>query len=291
MAMNWAVFRTRALTALVFVAVMLVGLLWNRWSFFVLFSVIHFGCWIEYGRLIGRIDASYNTISRMHKLGVMIAGWSLMLYGMGNDYQLAEIPLSSVGLALGLVFAFALPVMEVLFSKQFNMKNIQYSALGLLYISVSWALLIHIRSLDAEWISGKGARFDVGKLVPVLLVVSIWINDTMAYITGSFIGKTPFSKISPKKTVEGTAGGAVLCVAAMGITVWLMQLPVVPVCIIAGIAAVAGTAGDLVESKLKRLANVKDSGRIMPGHGGFLDRFDSLLLAIPFTWIYVMLFL
>ena len=74
----------------------------------------------------------------------------------------------------------------------------------------------------------------------------------------------------------------------MGMLAFYMRLPVVHVCIIAGIAAVLGTAGDLLESKLKRMANVKDSGHIMPGHGGFLDRFDSLLLATPVVWLYIM---
>ncbi len=289
--MNWAVFRTRALTALVFVAVMLLGLFWNRWSFFLLFSVVHFGCWVEYTRLIANIYPSYAGISPFHKYGVMLTGWSFMLYNMGDGYEIAGIPLSSIGLTAGLVFAFALPVTEVLFSRQFNFSHIRYSVLGLLYISLSWGLFIYIRSLEGRWTAGNGNMYETGLLIPVILVFSIWINDTMAYITGSFIGKTPFSKISPKKTIEGTVGGAVLCVAAMGTAAWLMKLPVVPVCMIAGIAATAGTAGDLVESKIKRLAGVKDSGQFMPGHGGFLDRFDSLLLAIPFTWIYVMLLL
>lgn len=289
--MNWSVFRTRALTALVFVAIMLVGLFWSRWSFFLLFTVVHFGCWVEYGRLISKMSPDYADISVFHKYGVMLAGWSFMLYCVGEGYEIAGIPLTSIGLAAGLVFAFALPVTEILFSKQFNLSNIRYSFWGLLYISLSWGLFVYLRSLDATWITGSGQLYEVGLLIPVLLVFSIWINDTMAYITGSFIGKTPFSRISPKKTIEGTVGGAILCIATMGILAWSRAFPVVPVCIIAGIAAIAGTAGDLLESKIKRLAGVKDSGQFMPGHGGFLDRFDSLLLAIPFTWIYVELFL
>ena len=142
--------------------------------------------------------------------------------------------------------------------------------------------------MDGLWVSGNNDHFETGRIVPLVIIFSIWINDTMAYITGSLIGRTPFSKVSPKKTIEGTVGGAVLCVAVMGMLAFYMRLPVVHVCIIAGIAAVLGTAGDLLESKLKRMANVKDSGHIMPGHGGFLDRFDSLLLATPVVWLYIM---
>ncbi|MBX3256697.1 MAG: phosphatidate cytidylyltransferase [Chitinophagaceae bacterium] len=291
MAMNWQVFRTRALTALIFVAVMLSGLLWNEWSFFLLFSIIHFGCWTEYQQLISKIDPSYKNISFFHRYGVMIAGWSLMLYCFGGHSDNWEISPSSVGLASGLVFAFALPMIEILFSKQFNLKHIGYSALGLLYISVSWSLMIHIRSINELWTTGAGARYEAGLIIPLVIIFSIWINDTMAYITGSLIGKTPFSKISPKKTIEGTVGGAILCVLTMGLIAWWMQLQVLHVCIIAAIAATTGTAGDLLESKLKRMANVKDSGHFMPGHGGFLDRFDSLLLATPVVWMYVTLVL
>ena len=288
MAMNWQVFKTRALTALVFVAVMLAGLLWNEWSFFILFSVIHWGCWIEYQKLVKRIDPSYGSISSFHEYGVILAGWALMLYCAGDGYRIGSISLHAIGLVTGLVFAFALPIIEILFSKQFNLKHISHSAMGLLYISLSWALMISIRSMDEPWILGKHGELQMGRTVPLLIIFSIWINDTMAYITGSLIGRTPFSKVSPKKTIEGTIGGAVLCVAVMGSLAYYMQLPVMHICIIAAIAAIVGTAGDLLESKIKRMANVKDSGHIMPGHGGFLDRFDSLLLATPVVWLYVM---
>ena len=112
----------------------------------------------------------------------------------------------------------------------------------------------------------------------------------MAYIVGSLIGKTPFSKISPKKTWEGTVGGAILAVLVVGLVARILDMDYMQASIIALIASVAGTAGDLFESKLKRLAGVKDSGNLMPGHGGFLDRFDSLLIATPFVWLYVILF-
>ncbi len=113
----------------------------------------------------------------------------------------------------------------------------------------------------------------------------------MAYIIGSIMGKTSLSSISPNKTWEGTIGGIIACISIMvGLSYLLHWLPWQHALAISAIAAIVGTCGDLLESKLKRIANVKDSGKLMPGHGGFLDRFDSLLLAIPFVWFYTKLY-
>ncbi|MHA4808198.1 phosphatidate cytidylyltransferase [Flavitalea flava] len=290
MALNLSTLKTRTLTAAVFVVVMMTGLLYNAWSFFVLFSIIHFGCWYEYQKIITLIDSNYSKISRFHKYGVMIAGWCLMLYMTNKEgFRIGGISLHSVGWWAGLAFLFVLPVGEILLSRQLNGKNILYSVYGLLYISLSFGLLMHLRSVF------QGSPGFWAEKAPVLMIIgSIWINDTMAYIVGSLIGKTPLSKISPKKTWEGTVGGIILAVAVMGIAGYFANQSIeweifspTQWMIIAAVAAVAGTFGDLLESKLKRMAGVKDSGHLMPGHGGFLDRFDSLLVATPFVWLYI----
>lgn len=171
----------------------------------------------------------------------------------------------------------------------YRKRYLLYSLSGLAYISLPIGLLIALR--DLYGITVPGDHRDLGKILPMALIFSLWINDTMAYIVGSLIGKTQMSKISPKKTWEGTVGGIILCVIVMDFVGALMSLDLVNRISIAFIAAVAGTLGDLFESKLKRLANIKDSGHIMPGHGGFLDRFDSLLFATPFVWLYVYFFM
>ncbi|QEC41156.1 phosphatidate cytidylyltransferase [Pseudobacter ginsenosidimutans] len=292
MALNMATLKTRSLTAAVFVVVMLLGLLWNHWSFFILFTIVHFGCWSEYQKLIAKIDPEYATITPFHKYGVRIAGWCIMLFFTSDAYNIGSFSLHAAGWWLGLVCVFVLPIVELLFAGTINIKNIGYSALGLLYISLSWGLMMDL-SAKSSLIAYEGidAIYYYSALLPVSLIISIWINDTMAYIVGSLIGKTPFSAISPKKTWEGTIGGAILAVVVVGALAYWLKYPVHHWVIIAIIAAVVGTAGDLLESKLKRMANVKDSGSIMPGHGGFLDRFDSLLLATPFVWLYVVLFM
>ena len=165
-----------------------------------------------------------------------------------------------------------------------------YSMLGLIYISLSLGLFLNLRT----YYPGTALE-TVNKLLVIAIILSLWVNDTMAYLVGSFIGKTPLSRISPKKTWEGTIGGIIFAILTMGALGYFLSSgfemqAVSQWMIVAAIAAVTGTFGDLLQSKLKRLADVKDSGHIMPGHGGFLDRFDSLLFATPFIWLYIVMF-
>jgi phosphatidate cytidylyltransferase len=224
MAFDTKTFRIRTLTAIVFVLIMLLGLLWNKWSFIALFGLIHFGCWFEFVALMKKIN----------------------------------------------------PV-------NYKLKSMS----GLLYITLPVVLIILIRLY-----SFNGLSDNYLKVIPCGIIFSIWINDTMAYIVGSLIGKTPLSSISPKKTREGTFGGMVLCVLVITLIGDLTRLYTVTDWIaISLFCGVFGTLGDLLESKLKRLASVKDSGNLMPGHGGFLDRFDSMLVAIPFVFVYYSIFI
>lgn len=167
-----------------------------------------------------------------------------------------------------------------------NFKN--YLITGLLYISIPILLMGDLR---LTFIKGTVPTDNMLKVIPCGIIFSIWINDTMAYIVGSLIGKHPLSKISPKKTWEGTIGGSLLCVFVITLIGYLTNLYTISTWIaISLISSVFGTLGDLLESKIKRKAMVKDSGSLMPGHGGFLDRFDSFLVATPFVWLYIQLF-
>ncbi len=233
MALNKAAFKTRAITAFVFVVVMLAGLFINGYTFIALFAIIICGCAYETGKIIKLIKP---------------ATWFYYL------------PLALIYAAFP-VFMIDLGFKGNLFTSEVTYQNL-------------------IKNYSA--------------LLPIAVILSIWINDTMAYLVGSFIGKTPLSKISPKKTWEGTIGGIILCIICIGVIGYFIpfaqQLLLKHWLIIAAICAIAGTLGDLLESKLKRLAGIKDSGNFMPGHGGFLDRFDSLLLAAPAVWLYVYFF-
>jgi len=236
MAINIQTLKTRSLTAVVFVIVMLAGLFLHRYAFIALFTIILCGCLYEFGKLIKKIHPG-----------------KYLLY----------LPVALVYIILPLLLMIDLGINEFFATKA------------------------------GQPIVSPGNYYSA--LFPCAIIFSIWINDTMAYIVGSFIGKTPFSSISPKKTWEGTIGGAILCILVIGLLGYFLPVAqsVAPIhwFAIAAICAVFGTLGDLLESKLKRSAGVKDSGSFMPGHGGFLDRFDSLLLATPFVWLYLLLFL
>lgn len=296
MAFNLQTFRTRTITAIIFAAIMLTGLLWNQWSFLILFSVIHFGCWWEYLKLTEKIHdanggASFHSYTKM---GLMVMGYGLMLLFCNpafhiNSYGLKENiswPVSAAGFALLLIGIFQ--------KNTIQLKSFGMAALGVVYISLCWGLMLDLRKdyFPAGLSIHHMQPLSWHALVtPCVIVFSIWINDTMAYIVGSLIGKTPLTKISPKKTWEGTLAGILLAVAISGLIAWQVGFDTGNMMIICAIASVAGTFGDIFESKLKRMAGVKDSGSLMPGHGGFLDRFDSLLVATPFVWLYVQLFM
>lgn len=293
MALNRKTFQTRTLTAIIFGAVMLAGLLWNQWSFLVLFSIIHFGCWWEYLKLVEKINKT--EIDKFIKYFFLFCGFILMMViGLKNrsiDFMISTDAFRISVKWLIWIGSFLLILIFLFQNKIIPAKAKWMCLLGFAYISLSLGLIlylyndINININDTNLTAG-------GFAIPLIIIISIWINDTMAYIVGSLIGKTPLSKISPKKTWEGTIGGIILSVAVAGLISYLLfdsWAEATFIMILAAIAAIVGTLGDLLESKLKRMADVKDSGNVMPGHGGFLDRFDSLLLATPAVWIYVML--
>ncbi len=288
MALNISVFKTRALTALIFVVIMLAGLFINAVSFFVLISIIHFGAWWEYSNLVDKIN---NTKTHFYlKIGMSITGFTFLLWATANVFGLQQYNLKQNVSFIFVTAGFLLTIIGVIKSKSISYKSVFSPSIGLLYITLSLALFIHLSSTTFYPNNKVINWLPTSLLLPGFVLVCMWINDTMAYLVGSFIGKTPLSKISPKKTLEGTIGGIILCgiivgIAMQKISAAYINLSTAAWIIIATIAAILGTIGDLVESKIKRTANVKDSGNFMPGHGGFLDRFDSLLFATPFMWL------
>jgi phosphatidate cytidylyltransferase len=133
---------------------------------------------------------------------------------------------------------------------------------------------------------------DFAKLLIIGIFILIWVNDSFAYLVGSTIGRNKlFPAVSPKKTIEGTVGGFVFAmVAAYFLAKYEPIITPVQWYILASVIVLFGTLGDLIESKLKRAAGVKDSGAIIPGHGGMLDRLDSMVFAAPFAYLTLNIF-
>lgn len=269
MALHWPTFFTRLGSAIVFSAIMMAGLLWNEYAFIVLVALIQVLCLREYFPLMKKIYPDVYWPSWLPPLVQVVSlGWLLMETPVLNGVHFSKI----------LLFVPILILLVTALSKKTALQAGMISLGGMLYIMLPMILLYSMRLQSI--------------VIPLSLVLMIWMNDTMAYLVGSFIGKTPFSPISPKKTWEGTAGGAILTIG--GAAIWGYYTPyysMIDWMVLALCAAVAGTAGDLLESKLKRLANIKDSGTMMPGHGGALDRFDSLLVATPFAFVYAYIFM
>lgn len=281
MALNMPTFYKRTGSAIVFAAIMLTGLLWkDAYVFTNLTLVINVLCLREYFLLMQKVDHEAHWPAWLPLLVQVIGVFFVFLFSPLGDNPMAApfwtafklIPMAAAAILMG----------ATLFPKP-GLKATLYAFGGLLYITLPMILFGRLRAYDY--------------VLPIAVVGMVWINDTMAYIVGSFIGKTPFSPISPKKTWEGTAGGALLTIIAAGI---YGSLPVIyniegagklHWIMIALIVATTGTLGDLFESKMKRMADVKDSGNIMPGHGGALDRFDSIIIAIPFVYVYYSLFM
>ena len=183
---------------------------------------------------------------------------------------------------LELLFCF-LPFLLALFSKAYDFKHVAAFCYGsMAYLSLPSALMVFMYRSDF-FLCLAGPKL-------VLLVFAlIWVNDIFAYLTGRLLGKHKlFERISPGKTIEGSIGGLVFTLA--GIIVFSHYVDWLSIGMAVGmgmIAVVFGTLGDLCESMLKRQAGVKDSGTLIPGHGGILDRFDSVLFAVPFVFVFL----
>jgi phosphatidate cytidylyltransferase len=273
-AFDLKVFKTRALSAIIFGAIMIAALLGGKVLFIAVFALITFLIAREYFNIQATIiGAPANDNAQL------IYGISSALFFM----SIAEMPetffIEIVSNNFSIYFAGAIVALLFTAGILLNKKLSLLLFLGWIYIPFSLGLLAQC--------------YRVNSLLPLILLVLIWVNDSMQYIVGANFGKTKMAPIiSPKKTWEGTIGGSALSIIVAIIWGLVSKQFNIGVWICIGLAAtVIGTLGDLTESKLKRTAGIKDSGNLMPGHGGAMDRFDSLLLAAPFLWLVVKLFL
>jgi phosphatidate cytidylyltransferase len=248
------------------------GILFSEWTFFILFLGLTVLGTLEFYRLAGTAGIKANKVyGTLLAAGIFIAVFLI---------EKADTPAELLYLFLPAVFL--LFVLELYRKQPQPFTNIAFTLLGVLYIAVPFSLLQQLGYLQGEY-----------RWQPILgLLLLIWSSDTGAYIAGKNFGKNKlFERISPGKTWEGWIGGTILTVlVGWLLSAFFLDLELYQWIGIAIIVAVFGVLGDLVESLLKRSLGVKDSGTLLPGHGGILDRFDSLVLAVPFIVAFLKIF-
>ena len=268
---------TRSLTGIVFVLVILGSVIASTWIFAILFLFVTVLTQLEFYRLMRKGACQAQTyiglVAGIFLYGILAAG-AIGLAGLtGNNLIILSI------IPLVLVFIFALYS-----GSSHAFGDIGLTLTGVFYIALPFGLLNYFY-LPAH----LPEDVNYGILLGFFLI--LWLNDTAAYLVGSAIGKHRlFERISPQKSWEGSIGGAVFAL----LTAWLLSLyfPAFLLwqwLVMAMIIVVLGTLGDLVESMLKRNLGIKDSGNILPGHGGMLDRFDAVLLSAPVVYVFIAL--
>jgi len=273
-------FTTRVLTAIVFSVILIGGTVLHEISFFIVFFTVVILGLLEFYKLVkvANIEPQYIT-------GILLG--SVIFTG---NFIFAK-SLLDVNTLIGLkIFLVIIPILitimivELYRKKENPFSNIAFTIFGASYVSVPFGIF--------SWFVFN-PKFPEPYYPMVLLgfFLLIWANDSGAYIVGSLVGKNKlFERISPKKTWEGFLGGGFFALMfAWLISYFVTEISLIDWLVVALITFVFGTFGDLIESLLKRMVKVKDSGNILPGHGGILDRFDSMIIAAPMVFIYLVL--
>jgi phosphatidate cytidylyltransferase len=263
---------TRTITGIVFVAAIIGSILWHPFAFGALFLLVTILGVLEFYKLVASPNIHPQKIT-----GILIACTVFILSMLASSSILPVWALSGLIPLLSIFF-----IIELYRKKPDPVNNFVYSLFAIIYIAVPFSLLNFFFNPSHE---PSGYH-------PFLLIgyfALVWINDIFAYLTGILVGKHKlFERVSPNKTWEGTAGGFVFTVLiAWLLSRFLPDLRVSNWIIIAILVTISGTFGDLCESMIKRKFNIKDTGTILPGHGGILDRFDALFLSAPVILFYL----
>lgn len=274
-------FIQRAITGIIFVGVLIGCILGGPISFTLLFALITALTIHEFGNIVSK-----QPDVEINKPICMLAGVFLFF---GFAY-LSVMPGQTEILIPYLFLIIYLLVSELYLKKKNPLNNWAYAMMSQIYIALSFAML-NVLAYHSIGNEGELSNYQVqyNPILPLSIFIFTWINDTGAYCTGMLFGKHRlFERISPKKSWEGSIGGGVFSIIAA--IVMAHYFPFMPISIWIGLAltvVIFGTLGDLTESLLKRTIGIKDSGNILPGHGGMLDRFDSTLMAVPAAVVYL----
>jgi phosphatidate cytidylyltransferase len=274
---------TRAITGAVYVAVIVLSIYFGGLVLQATFGVLTLFMLVEFYKMFSKSPYSPNLF-----IGTL---FGLTLYGIGcyvvsNPNILTLGPYILSGLILFIAVFVVLGIAELYRKKEHPVVNMGITVAGMSYIVIPMVLISAIQQIGIE-----SSRDSVFPLLAIFIMV--WCSDTFAYLIGKKFGKNKmFERISPNKTWEGFVGGTVFSViAGVIIALFLNEQPFLFYGILGLIVAVFGTLGDLIESMFKRSLGLKDSGTILPGHGGLLDRLDSILIAVPVSFIFYISFL
>ena len=268
----------RAISGAVYILLLLASILYSTESFLILFGVFLIISLFEFCNLI-----------QINKLIPILAGTSLyVLVTFFSNYAGSKIvDIQTMDIIL-LITTLLISIKCIVFLFDNNIQSVSTLSKYLYLLGYITLPFVFITKIS----------FGVNDYNPKIIIglfILIWTNDTFAYIIGKSMGKHKlFEKISPKKTIEGFFGGLIFAIfAGYLISMYLIKpsaqfsdKSILIWMIIAAIVGVIGTIGDLIESKFKRIAGVKDSGKIMPGHGGVLDRLDSVIFVAPFIFLF-----
>lgn len=269
-------FLTRALTGAVFVAILIGCILSGPIAFSVLFAIICAMTINEFGNIIEK-----SGLAQINKPISILAGIFLF-------FGFAYIGITSDNYAILTPYLFLIMylfISELYLKKKNPVNDIAFSLMSQLYIALPFALL----NVLAFYIPDESQSSVYSPILPLSIFIFTWINDSGAYCVGVLFGKHRlFERISPKKSWEGSFGGGIFSI--IGAIIIANYFPILSHAEWIGLAltvVIFGTWGDLVESLIKRTIGIKDSGNILPGHGGMLDRFDSTLMAVPASVLYL----
>jgi len=263
--------KTRAITGLFFIIIMLASLLSGLWIFTSFFALLSLLCLNEFYKMVKSSDVNPNLIIGLIG-GVSIFAGIGLHYALNIDSKFLLIIVPVVG---------SIFISELYKKSEHPFTNIAFTIVGLAYAIAPFCFFFGLAFMTGSY----SYHF------PLAFMLLLWSNDTGAYVVGRWLGRTKlFERHSPQKTWEGFVGGVLFAVFVSGIIAYyLKDITSFEWKGMAVLIGCFGTMGDLVESMLKRSLNTKDSGSLLPGHGGLLDRFDGLFLSAPLVFAYLYL--
>jgi phosphatidate cytidylyltransferase len=271
--------KTRALTGFIFAVIMLAGVLYSAWTYALLWTVVAFGAAGELFNLMAAPEKEKVESDKMFRFFARFAAILPVLLAIAMSMSVSIDPLFAS--ILSACFIGIMLIVSLFYITASPIRQLGSVALAFGYIGLPLGLITYIGVLH-------GFRWEYA----LSIVLLTWANDTMAYGGGSVLGRTPFwPRHSPKKTWEGTGVG-LISAAILGYflpKLFLSDFTAMQGLVLGLIVAITGSLGDLAESMLKRRAGIKDSGTLLPGHGGLLDRFDAFFVSVPFVALFLYL--